>query len=76
MHLCRRRASVGRARPRAAQNLPQKRLARDGGADEDADEDADVADPDRAGPSGAAGPSLDPGAHQNQPASAPHSHHP
>lgn len=57
----RRRASVGRARPRAAQNLPQKRLVRDGG--EDADADADVADADRAGPSGAAGPSHDAGAY-------------
>jgi hypothetical protein len=57
----RRRASVGRARPRAAQNLPQKRLARDGGENDDAD--SDVADADRAGPSGAAGPSHDAGAY-------------
>ena len=43
------------------QNLPQKRLGRDGG--EDADEDADMAAADHAGPSGSdqAGPSRDPG---------------
>lgn len=60
--LCRRRASVGRPRPRV-QNLPQKRLGREGG--EDADEDGDEAAADRAGPSGAdqAGPSRDPGAY-------------